>query len=87
MSSWARIRRFSLRRQSKSLDVQPLEKVTEKQPESPSIPETQSVLLLHGAKQQYQLTKGYAVPQAQTEHEVLLRVRVIGLNPIDWKAP
>ncbi|KAB5582997.1 chaperonin 10-like protein [Coniochaeta sp. 2T2.1] len=86
MSSWARIRRFSLRRQSKSLDVQPSMEVNE-QPEPPSVPETQTVLLLHGAKQPYQVTGSYAVPQAETEHEVLLKVEVIGLNPIDWKAP
>jgi NADPH:quinone reductase-like Zn-dependent oxidoreductase len=51
------------------------------------VPETQTVLLLHGAKQQYQLAEGLAVPEAETEHELLVKVQVIGLNPIDWKAP
>ncbi|KAM7190165.1 GroES (chaperonin 10)-like protein [Rhypophila sp. PSN 637] len=50
-------------------------------------PETQRVLLLHAAKQPYQLTERYAVPSLQGQHEVLVRTQAIGLNPIDWKAP
>lgn len=50
-------------------------------------PDTQRVLLLHGARQPYQLTEEYAVPAVQGEHEVLVRTQAIGLNPIDWKAP
>jgi len=50
-------------------------------------PETQSVLLLHGAKQAYQLTEETPVPELRSEDEVLLQTKVIGLNPIDWKAP
>lgn len=52
-----------------------------------AVPETQTVLLLHGPRQAYQLTQGYAVPQVQSEHDVLVKVQAIGLNPIDWKAP
>jgi NADPH:quinone reductase-like Zn-dependent oxidoreductase len=51
------------------------------------VPDSQSVLLLHGAKQPYEVAEGYAVPKAETEHELLVKVQVIGLNPIDWKAP
>ncbi|KAM7203146.1 GroES (chaperonin 10)-like protein [Naviculisporaceae sp. PSN 640] len=51
------------------------------------IPATQRVLLLHAAKQPYQLTEEYAVPTPQSHHEVLIRTQAIGLNPIDWKAP
>ncbi|KAL2130796.1 hypothetical protein VTI74DRAFT_5939 [Chaetomium olivicolor] len=52
-----------------------------------TIPETQTVLLLLAAKQPYQLTENYAVPQLEGECEVLVRTQAIGLNPIDWKAP
>jgi NADPH:quinone reductase-like Zn-dependent oxidoreductase len=51
------------------------------------VPKTQTVLLLHAPKQQYHVTEGYAVPEPDNEHEVLVKVQVIGLNPIDWKAP
>ncbi|KHE83127.1 hypothetical protein GE21DRAFT_10769 [Neurospora crassa] len=50
-------------------------------------PEKQTVLLLHGAKQPYQLTEDYPVPKLEGEHDVLVRTQTIGLNPIDWKAP
>ncbi|KAK3348551.1 chaperonin 10-like protein [Neurospora tetraspora] len=50
-------------------------------------PEEQTVLLLHAAKQPYQLTEDYPVPQLEGEHDVLVRTQAIGLNPIDWKAP
>ena len=53
----------------------------------PVAPETQTVLLLHAAKQPYQLTENYPVPQLEGEHDVLVRTQAIGLNPIDWKAP
>lgn len=51
------------------------------------IPTTQTVLLLHGVKQQYQLTDGYPVPDTRQDHELLVRSHTVGLNPIDWKAP
>lgn len=50
-------------------------------------PEKQTVLLLHAAKQPYQLTEDYPVPRVEGEHDVLVRTQTIGLNPIDWKAP
>ncbi|KAK1775436.1 chaperonin 10-like protein [Copromyces sp. CBS 386.78] len=50
-------------------------------------PEKQTVLLLHAAKQPYQLTDNYPVPQLEGEHDMLVRTQAIGLNPIDWKAP
>ena len=51
------------------------------------LPATQKVLLLHGFKQHYQLTEGYAIPSTNHDHELLVRSSTIGLNPIDWKAP
>lgn len=50
-------------------------------------PKTQTVLLLIAAKQPYQLTERYDVPELGGEYEVLVRTEAIGLNPIDWKAP
>lgn len=87
MSNWSRIRRFSLRRQSKSQAVVRDSEVAEETTPILEVPETQTVLLLHGPKQQYELTEGYAVPKVESEHDVLVKVQVIGLNPIDWKAP
>ncbi|KAF7561526.1 hypothetical protein G7046_g2594 [Stylonectria norvegica] len=51
------------------------------------IPATQTVLLLHGVRQQYQVTDGYAIPSTTHDHELLVRSSTIGLNPIDWKSP
>ena len=52
-----------------------------------SPPEVQRALLLYGPKQEYTLVKDAAIPQIQNDSEMLLRVIVVGLNPIDWKAP
>lgn len=46
----------------------------------------QDVLLLHAAKQRYAHTR-HPVPQLKHEREMFVEVQVIGLNPIDWKAP
>ncbi|KAM0325747.1 hypothetical protein ACHAQA_007047 [Verticillium albo-atrum] len=51
------------------------------------IPSDQTVLLLHGPKQPYETTTGYAIPELKDESEVLVRAETFGLNPIDWKAP
>lgn len=51
------------------------------------LPDTQTVLLLHGVRQQYELTSGYALPATRHSHELLVRSSTIGLNPIDWKSP
>lgn len=46
----------------------------------------QEVLLLHGVKQRYAHTPKYEIPQIKNDSEMLVKVTVIGLNPIDWKA-
>lgn len=48
---------------------------------------TQNALLLHAVKQKYQLVADHAVPSILHPDEILIEVRAIGLNPIDWKAP
>lgn len=50
-------------------------------------PNKQNILLLHAAKQDYEHTEEAPVPQIQSENDVLLQTKVIGLNPIDWKGP
>lgn len=52
-----------------------------------SVPETQKILLLYGPRQPYRVVGDYAVPKLQSDDEILVRTRTIGLNPIDWKAP
>jgi hypothetical protein len=47
----------------------------------------QEVLLLHGPKQKYAYTKDQPIPTLRDAREMLVEVEVIGLNPIDWKAP
>lgn len=49
--------------------------------------EHQNVLLLHGVKQRYAHTKKHPVPRLENDREMLIAVEVVGLNPIDWKAP
>ncbi|KAF7544846.1 hypothetical protein G7Z17_g9624 [Cylindrodendrum hubeiense] len=51
------------------------------------LPDTQTVLLLHGVRQQYEVTNGYVLPTTNHDHELLVRTSTIGLNPIDWKSP
>lgn len=49
--------------------------------------DTQSVLLLQGFQHRYELIEDYPIPELQSDDEVLIRNAVVGLNPIDWKAP
>ena len=51
------------------------------------IPETQSALLLHAPRQPYELDTHQPLPRIESDHELLVKVSAIGLNPIDWKAP
>jgi hypothetical protein len=50
------------------------------------VPLAQTALLLHAVRQPYN-TENHDVPVIHNESEVLVKVEVIGLNPIDWKAP
>lgn len=52
-----------------------------------AVPESQTILLLKGPKQPYELVKKYPIPELNSGSEVLVKTRAIGLNPIDWKAP
>lgn len=48
---------------------------------------SQTALLLHAPKQPYQVIDDHAVPHTDEDSEILVRTQVIGLNPVDWKAP
>jgi hypothetical protein len=49
--------------------------------------DVQEVLLLHGPKERYAHVKKHPIPTVKNDREMLVKVEVIGLNPIDWKAP
>jgi len=51
------------------------------------IPNKQKALVLSSLRQPYELTAGHAVPTTRSDHELLVKVNFVGLNPIDWKAP
>ncbi|KAK8052573.1 hypothetical protein PG993_003958 [Apiospora rasikravindrae] len=51
------------------------------------IPRTHKAAVLHSLKQPYVLDHARPVPELLHEWEVLVKSHVIGLNPIDWKAP
>lgn len=78
LSKMLKLLRFISPSESPSHDPNPIQ---------PSIPPSQTVLLLRGPRQQYDLVQDYPVPEILHENEVLVKTRIIGLNPIDWKAP
>ncbi|KAK4903158.1 hypothetical protein LTR27_000086 [Elasticomyces elasticus] len=45
----------------------------------------QDILLLHGPRQKYSLEHAKDIPELRGEHEILVQVLAIGLNPVDWK--
>lgn len=47
----------------------------------------QKALLLHGVQQPYTLVTDHRVPAILKEGEILVKIVVIGLNPVDWKGP
>lgn len=49
--------------------------------------ETQTVLILDEAKQPYRISDGHPISKLENVREVLVKTEIIGLNPIDWKAP
>lgn len=57
------------------------------QEHQPTLLERQKALLLHGAQQPYTFVTDHAVPVIGKEGEILVKVVVIGLNPVDWKGP
>lgn len=50
------------------------------------IPTKQHALLLLGLKQPFQHVYQHEVPRAKNADEILVQIKAIGLNPIDWKS-
>jgi hypothetical protein len=50
------------------------------------LPFQQNVALLHAARQRLILTRAYPVPVPNTDDELIVEIRAIGLNPVDWKS-
>ena len=55
--------------------------------EPPPALDRQKALLLHGAQQPYTLVTDHRVPSILQDGEILVKIAVIGLNPVDWKGP
>jgi NADPH:quinone reductase-like Zn-dependent oxidoreductase len=58
-----------------------------KQESSTKLPVTQRALVLYALRQPYKHTGDHPLPRIESEREILVKTEVIGLNPIDWKAP
>ncbi|OJD29241.1 quinone oxidoreductase [Diplodia corticola] len=56
-------------------------------PPPPDVPTMQTVLMLYQPRTRYALTPKHDIPSLRSDDEVLIKVKAIGLNPIDWKAP
>lgn len=52
-----------------------------------NVPPKQTVAVLNALKSPYVIDTEAAVPELRSDAEVLVKSQVIGLNPIDWKAP
>ncbi|KAI5246179.1 GroES-like protein [Aureobasidium subglaciale] len=50
------------------------------------LPFQQSIALLHAARERLVFTEGYPVPLPKSEDELVVEIRAIGLNPVDWKS-
>jgi D-arabinose 1-dehydrogenase-like Zn-dependent alcohol dehydrogenase len=50
------------------------------------LPFQQNVALLHAARQRLILTRSYPVPVPNADDELVVEIRAIGLNPVDWKS-
>ncbi|KUI64322.1 hypothetical protein VM1G_11124 [Cytospora mali] len=99
IDGWAVLRRLSRRKKTKAstngingttgtgTNTNSNDTVTPETMKQVAVPDTQTILLLYGPKQPYKLVEDYPVPKIQSESEVLVKTRAIGLNPIDWKAP
>ena len=61
--------------------------ISDKERKHTSIDTSQEVLLLHEIRGRYEVASNQPIPEIRNSSEVLVRTAVIGLNPIDWKAP
>lgn len=89
MSGWSILRKFSGKKRKASAIglAEPSDTVPPATMAPIAVPESQTILLLKGPKQPYELVENYPIPELNSVSEVLVKTRAIGLNPIDWKAP
>ncbi|THZ29754.1 GroES-like protein [Aureobasidium pullulans] len=50
------------------------------------LPFQQNIALLHAARERLVYTEDYPVPLPKTDDELVVEIRAIGLNPVDWKS-
>lgn len=50
------------------------------------LPLQQNVALLHAARERLVLTEACPVPYTTKDDELVVEIRAIGLNPVDWKS-
>ena len=50
------------------------------------LPFNQTAALLHAARQPFVLTPNYPIPYPKKADELVVEIRAIGLNPVDWKS-
>ncbi|THW77476.1 GroES-like protein [Aureobasidium pullulans] len=50
------------------------------------LPVQQNIALLHAARERLVYTQDYPVPLPKTDDELVVEIRAIGLNPVDWKS-
>ncbi|KAH9826919.1 GroES-like protein [Teratosphaeria destructans] len=50
------------------------------------LPQYQQALILHGLRQPYKWTNVHPVPAALRPDELVVKIKAVGLNPIDWKS-
>ncbi|CAD0085757.1 unnamed protein product [Aureobasidium mustum] len=50
------------------------------------LPLQQNVALLQAARERLVLTQSYPVPYTTKGDELVVEIRAIGLNPVDWKS-
>ncbi|EME80743.1 uncharacterized protein MYCFIDRAFT_35639 [Pseudocercospora fijiensis CIRAD86] len=50
------------------------------------LPARQCALVLHALKQRFVLSQNHPVPEVKRPDELVVEIRAIGLNPIDWKS-
>lgn len=50
------------------------------------IPKHQSILQLRELRQRFAVVESHPVPETRNPEELVVKIQVIGLNPVDWKS-
>lgn len=46
----------------------------------------QKALVLHGVRERFTLKNDHPIPEIREIDEIVVKIKAIGLNPIDWKS-